>query len=247
MSDGRRRISVIVVTRTGSSGTAWLALQAEHSAHMRKSVGRSNIQHYQRTSPCCSALHNCVSSKGYGNGYGHHPTLCIRARETFFFSILINKGEMSKLAVTCAAANQWGPGLPGGSTHAWVCTSTELPGRFTMYAVGTGLLGRSTYTGGLYVKRVTGWDLTYGGWQQHITQTSAPRTWKTGVACERRAVALMDQKIAARSEPPIPCRADEMTREIVSLTSRVGDTKCTVWSTGEVMVSALYQPRKGWV
>ncbi|KAI8506644.1 hypothetical protein Bbelb_160710 [Branchiostoma belcheri] len=42
---------------------------------MRKSVGRSNTQHYQRTSPCCSALHNCVSPKGYGNGDGHHPTL----------------------------------------------------------------------------------------------------------------------------------------------------------------------------
>ncbi|KAI8503828.1 hypothetical protein Bbelb_187990 [Branchiostoma belcheri] len=29
-----------------------------------------------------SALHNCVSPKGYRNGDGHHPTLCI-AQETF--------------------------------------------------------------------------------------------------------------------------------------------------------------------
>ncbi|KAI8510441.1 hypothetical protein Bbelb_113570 [Branchiostoma belcheri] len=32
--------------------------------------------------PCCSALQNCMSPKGYRNGDGHHPTLCIRARET---------------------------------------------------------------------------------------------------------------------------------------------------------------------
>ncbi|KAI8485907.1 hypothetical protein Bbelb_364590 [Branchiostoma belcheri] len=40
-----------------------------HSGHIGKSVGRSNTQHYQGTSPLL-----CVA-KGLRNGDGHHPTL----------------------------------------------------------------------------------------------------------------------------------------------------------------------------
>ncbi|KAI8507439.1 hypothetical protein Bbelb_148190 [Branchiostoma belcheri] len=59
-------------------------MRRPHSAHMRKSVGRSKTQHYQRTSPL---LYNCVSPKGYRNGDGHHPTLCTRSMGDLSFPL----------------------------------------------------------------------------------------------------------------------------------------------------------------
>ncbi|KAI8517194.1 hypothetical protein Bbelb_057750 [Branchiostoma belcheri] len=57
-----------------------------HSAHMRKSVGRSNTQHYQRTNPLhyqhpcttsglapCFGLAQLCVAQGLRNGDGHHP------------------------------------------------------------------------------------------------------------------------------------------------------------------------------
>ncbi|KAI8499938.1 hypothetical protein Bbelb_222550 [Branchiostoma belcheri] len=58
-----------------------------HKTQARSTYGKEcgKVKHTALPAPCCSALHNCVSPKGYGNGDGHHPTLCTRARETFFF------------------------------------------------------------------------------------------------------------------------------------------------------------------
>ncbi|KAI8498437.1 hypothetical protein Bbelb_236390 [Branchiostoma belcheri] len=54
-----------------------------HSTHMRVWEVRTHST-TSGLAPCCSALQNCVSPKGYGNGDGHHPTLCIEWNGTFF-------------------------------------------------------------------------------------------------------------------------------------------------------------------